>query len=183
MNESRQKETEQEKGQKRGREVESRMVISMIYACIQTEQRSAATRRTQRVGWHQSDTSGGKRKREKTQLGWQGKETRDEIQGGGSGKCMGARQYGDVSTLKVRRQHFPSVRQPFCQVHRDRTEPVPASQPAHDEGHIYYMPCSHKTCSRPRWQGLESAFKESEVFSSTEKGNTLRRLSSNEPGC
>lgn len=37
--------------------------------------------------------------------------------------------------------------------------PVPASQPARDEGHIYYMPCSHNTCSEPRWQGLESALK------------------------
>lgn len=42
------------------------MVIPMIYACIQTEQRCAATSgKHGRVGWYQSDTSGGERKREK----------------------------------------------------------------------------------------------------------------------
>lgn len=86
-----------------------------------------------------------------------GERRKDDIWGG---VCGG--QYGDVSTLKVRGKHFPSIRQPFCQVHRDRTEPVPASQLAHDEGHIYYMPCPHNTCSNPRWQALESALKKSQ---------------------
>ena len=41
--------------------VESRTAFPMIHVCIQTEQRSAATRGAKRVGWHQSDTYGGKR--------------------------------------------------------------------------------------------------------------------------
>lgn len=32
------------------------------------------------------------------------------------------------------------------------TARVPGSQPAHDEGHINYMPCPDNTCSQPRWQ-------------------------------
>lgn len=59
------------------------------------------------------------------------------MKAGGVWVCEG--QYGYVSTPKVGRQHFPSIRQTFCQVHWDRTEPVLASQPAHVEGHIYYM--------------------------------------------
>ena len=81
-------------------------------------------------------------------------EKKERFIEGGSGRCVSVGwgvQYGDVSTLKVRRQHFPSIRQPFCQVCWDRTELVPASQPALNKGHIYYMPCPHNTL--PRWQG------------------------------
>lgn len=53
------------------------MVIPMIHVCIQTEQRSAATRGAQGEGLHQSDTSGGKRKREKRRGGEGEKKKRE----------------------------------------------------------------------------------------------------------
>lgn len=60
--------------QPRGK-LESRVVIPMIHVCIQTEQRSAATWGAQGVGWHQSDTFGDRRRREKK--GWGGGGVRE----------------------------------------------------------------------------------------------------------
>lgn len=62
-------------------------------------------------------------------------------------------QYGDVSTLEVRGQHFTCIRQ---QSVKSMESSVCAS---HGRGHIYYMVCLHNTSFKPRWQGLKSALK------------------------
>lgn len=101
-------------------------------------------------------TGGGTSAGEKSEGGERREKQTDEMEG----VRVHVRSSMEMSALLKPEGSTFLPSQPFCQAHWDRTEPVPASQPAQGEGHIFYMPCPHDTCSDPRWKRAESQHKE-----------------------
>lgn len=110
---------------------------------VHTEQRCVANRGGTSAG---KKSEGGERREKQT----------DEMEG----VRVHVRSSMEMSALLKPEGSTFLPSQPFCKAHWDRTEPVPASQPAQGEGHIFYMPCPHDTCSDPRWKRAESQHKE-----------------------
>lgn len=113
--------------------VESRTAIPMIHVCIQTEQRSGATRGAKRVGWHQSDTYGGKRIRRKTR--WDLEVCVGVCGGDRVWRCQ--HSLSQRTALSFHQAAFLSSPQGLSR-----------ACASHDEGHIYITCTAHTTLAQ-----------------------------------